>query len=76
MILYTIIPLETVLDGSVSYTPLYSELALKNGGTLLVEKHGPNSARVVRLISSNPLDYLDPHLLPGKIVDFKAANQA
>ncbi len=76
MILYTIVPLEIVLDGSETYTPFYAELPLKNGGTLLVEQSGLNSARVVRLISSNPADYLDPALQPGSIINFKAENQA
>jgi hypothetical protein len=76
LILYTIVPLETVLDGSDNYVPLYSELPLKNGGTLLLEQCGQNSARVVRLISSNPGDYLDPKLAPGSIIEFRAENRA
>jgi hypothetical protein len=76
LILYTIVPVEVVMEGSDSYQPVYTELPWKGGGTLLVEQCGISSARVVRLISSNAVDYLDPALQPGSIIEFKAENQA
>jgi hypothetical protein len=68
--LWTVMPLEMVMDGSESYQPVYTELPWKNGATLLVEAVGLNSARLVRLISTNPKDYLDPALQPGSIIKF------
>lgn len=72
MILYTIVPLQSVLDGSENYQPVYSEIPWQDGGTLVVEQCGVHSARVVRLISSNPNDYLDPELQPGNIIEYVA----
>ena len=68
---YTIMPLEVVMEGSETFEPVYSEMSWKNGGTLLVEEMGQNQAKVVRLISSDPLDYLDPAVQPGCIIEFK-----
>lgn len=64
-------PLEVVMEGSDSYQPKYSEIPWKNGGTLMVEETGQNQAKVVRLISSNPADYLDPAVQPGCIIEYK-----
>ena len=70
--LYTIMPLDVVMEGSESYEPQYTEMAWKNGGTLLVEEMGQHQAKVVRLISSDPQDYLDPTIQPGCIIEFKS----
>jgi hypothetical protein len=69
-------PLETVMDGSKGHQPVYSEIPWKNGGTLIVEKLDLDSARIVRLISTNPLDYLESSIQPGAIIQYKAENQA
>jgi hypothetical protein len=75
LILHTIIPLEVVLDGSDSYQPVYSEIPWKGGGTLLVEDCGQNSVKVVRLLSTNPSDYLDPAVQPGSILGYEGKMQ-
>lgn len=67
--LWTVMPLNMVMDGSESYQPAYAEIPWKNG-TLLVEETGQSTARVVRLISSDPLDYLNPELQPGNIISY------
>jgi len=69
--LWTVVPLDVVMDGSETYQPLYAEMPWKNGGMLLVEAVGLRSARVVRLISSDPNDYLDPALQPGSMIEYK-----
>ncbi len=76
MILYTIVPVEAVLEGNDSFEPVYDELPWKDGGTLLVEQCGLKKARIVRLLSSNPADYLDPAVQPGSIIEFCAKSQA
>lgn len=73
--LYTIMPLEAVMEGQESNLPTYTEMLCKNG-TLIVEALSMNSARVVRLISSDPMDYLNPSMQPGSIINFKAESQA
>lgn len=72
---WTIMPLEIVFEGS-DLPPLYVEIPWRNGGSLMVEEIGHNQARVVRLISTNPSDYLDPAVQPGSIIHYKAESQA
>jgi hypothetical protein len=36
-----------------------------NNSTLIVKDSSPGKARVVRLISTNPYDYLKPEYMPG-----------
>lgn len=74
--LWTVMPLETVMDGIERYQPVYSEIPWKNGGTLIVEKLDSDCARVVRLISTNSIDYLESSIQPGTLIQYKAENQA
>ncbi len=67
MIIYTPLPIESVLEGSESFSPEYKEIEI-DGNKLLVEHHSFNEGKVVRLISSNPQEYLKPHLQPGAII--------
>ena len=60
MMLYTIMPLEMVLEGNDDVNVTYKEIPLPDGDILMVEPTGLNTARVVRLISSNPSHYLNP----------------
>lgn len=73
--LYTIMPLAAVMEGHESHLPTYTEMPCKNG-TLIVEALSMNSVRIVRLISSDPMDYLNPSMQPGIIIEYKAENQA
>ncbi|NLZ93757.1 MAG: hypothetical protein GX922_07085 [Firmicutes bacterium] len=68
--LWTIIPVETVMAGLDNFQPQYKELTWKNK-TLLVEPQGMAEAKVIRIISSDPLDYLNPQLQPGQIIKLK-----
>ena len=67
MILYTAMPLEAVLEGMESYRPEHLELDHPRG-KIIVERISPTQARVVRLISPCPQDYLDPKTQPGTII--------
>ncbi|HHY92863.1 MAG TPA: hypothetical protein GX511_05940 [Firmicutes bacterium] len=69
MILYTPLPLEQVLEGFETYQPQYEELVYR-GHKVLVERTGVNQARLVRLLSTNPNDFLDPSFFPGSIITF------
>jgi len=70
--LYTIVPLETVLQGIETYAPGYSEIE-QDGRRLLVEPLGLTEARIVRLISPDAQDYLLPQWQPGNIIKFSPA---
>lgn len=69
MILYTAMPLELVLEG-IDRTYNYKEIDI-NGIKLVIEPIDINHGKIVRLISTNPQDYLNGELSPGKIIEFK-----
>lgn len=68
MILYTSMPLEIVLEG-MDKTYEYKEIDV-GGVKLVVEPMGINQGKIVRLLSSNPQDFLNPNFSPGKIITF------
>ena len=65
--LYTVLPLEDVLDG-IEADPHPTREVVMGGILMEVEPMGDFQARVVRVISSNPQDYLVPQHQPGSIV--------
>lgn len=68
MILYTALPLELILEGYEEFSPKYEEMK-KGGQLLLIEPISFNRGKIVRLISSNPQDYMNPSLQPGEIIN-------
>ncbi len=67
--LYTIVPYNQVwdeLDGSVSSNE--SQEVMVQGCVMQVTPIDSGSATVVRLLSTNPSDYLNPALQPGSVV--------
>ncbi|OPY59812.1 MAG: hypothetical protein A4E55_00001 [Pelotomaculum sp. PtaU1.Bin035] len=69
MILYTPLQLELVLEGfDKTQYPDYKEIEYK-GVKMLVEGEGFGRKRIVRLISTNPFDYLRPELSPGSVIE-------
>lgn len=65
MILYTPMQLELVFDGmEKSVVANQREISFDNK-TLVVEDNGYGMAKMVRLISTDPMDYLNPNLIPG-----------
>lgn len=69
MLLYTAMPLELVLEG-IDKTYDFKEVELGNI-KLLVEPIDMNRGRIVRLLSTNPQDYLNPKYTPGTILEYK-----
>jgi len=69
MTLWSIIPEEIVL-GTVAPPPTYEEIEC-NGMKCLVEKTGPAQCRVVRLLTTDPSDYLHSELQPGTILTYE-----
>lgn len=61
--LHTVIPIEDVL-ATAAPSPVYGEVVM-GGRRLVVSFTAEGSARLERLISTNPLDYLHPRLQPG-----------
>lgn len=70
MILYTEVPLETVLDGLNDPRPACEEVTV--GGVLMqVEAVSPYQGKIVRLLSPDPMHYLNPAYAPGQLIEFK-----
>lgn len=68
MIIWTVLPIEQVLEG-IDKPPSYEEIEYE-GINLQVERLSPTQCRIVRIISTNPLDFLQPNFQPGQIISF------
>lgn len=69
MILYTPMQLELVLEGfDTTRYPDYKEIEYQ-GVAMVVESEGFGRQKIVKLLSTNPFDYLKPELAPGSIIN-------
>jgi hypothetical protein len=66
MILYTVLPIETVLEG-LEQERNFVDIQLE-GLTLTVEPVSLEEAVIVRVISTDPRHYLNPQFSPGRKV--------
>lgn len=71
MIIWTVFPEEMVLKNTLEEgVPQYEEI--EYGGTkVMVEGISPSQYRIVRILSSNPQDYLRPELQPGAVFTYR-----
>lgn len=69
MIIYSPMVPELIWEGADQFWPNYQEIKMGRL-TLLIEPLGFHQARVVRLLSTNPADYLYSPYQPGKIISF------
>ncbi|MDN5345043.1 MAG: hypothetical protein PWQ18_1157 [Clostridia bacterium] len=67
--LYTPLPPELIWEGQESFCPQFQEIKIGKL-TLEVEPLGFNQARIVRLISTDPADYLSSPYQPGSVLEF------
>lgn len=67
MIVYTPVPLEQVFEGIEDQVKPLKEMNV-NGLIMQVEQLNEYEARIVRLISPNPQDYLNPKYAPGQTI--------
>lgn len=65
--LYTVLPLEEVLDG-FELDPQPTVQLSWGGIPVEAEPLGSFQARVVRVLSTDPRHYLEPHVQPGTII--------
>lgn len=70
MILYTSVPIETVMEGFEDKQPETSEVTV-NGILMQIEPVAPYQGKIVRLYSPDPMNYLNPDYAPGTIIEFK-----
>lgn len=71
MILYTPMQLELVVEGLEEMKEPAARLVEIGGVPLIIEDTGPGESRVVRLLSTEPRDYLRPDLYPGAVIKFQ-----
>lgn len=71
MLYYTIIPSEDLFseEDTDKAEPTLLEIS-HNGLTMLVRPTGHGRGQIQRLISSNPVDYLNPDFQPGNEISF------
>jgi len=69
MILWSIVPGELVL-GDVTPPPAYEEIEC-SGMKCLVEKTSPTQCKIIRLLTTDPSDYLRTELQPGAILTYE-----
>ncbi|WP_281887547.1 YlzJ-like family protein [Paenibacillus sp. YYML68] len=69
---YTIMPLEAVFEGydKLEEATPAMEVVI-NGVTMQVQPINTQQAAIVRLISCNAQDYLNPQYAPGRLIEFQ-----
>jgi len=67
MLFHSIAPIHQVLDGMEEERP-YRDIVWKNRRLIVEPLADGRHARIVRLISSNPADFLRPDLRPGTVI--------
>ncbi|HHY42264.1 MAG TPA: hypothetical protein GX514_05390 [Thermoanaerobacterales bacterium] len=70
MVLYTSMPIELVMEG-IDRKYEFKEVEIE-GVKLIIEPIGINQGKIVKLLSTNPQDFLNPNFSPGKIINFSA----
>lgn len=70
MILWTVMPIELVLAQQDNVSNPYEEIEYA-GTKMMVERMPSNQCRIVRILSSNPMDFLRSDIQPGTILNFK-----
>lgn len=75
MILWTIVPEEMVLADQNQPNPTYEEIEYA-GQKVVAQKISQNEFRVVRLLTTDPSNYLRTELQPGTVITYKPVIQA
>jgi hypothetical protein len=70
MTIHSIMPMEVIFAGLEQQTYNYVEVTV-GGISMQVEIVGVNQAKVVRLLSCRPDDYLNPAYTPGTIIYYQ-----
>lgn len=71
MIIYSVMPMEAIMKGMDETEYHFTEAEID--GLKMVVEHVPQTteARIVRLLSPNPQDYLNPRYMPGQKIYFR-----
>jgi hypothetical protein len=70
MTIHSIVPMEIIFAGMEQQTYDYIEMTI--GGIMMqVEVVGLNQAKIIRLLSCQPNDYLNPAYMPGTMISYQ-----
>ena len=75
MIMYTAIPQDQLWDGFDDKVEPYQEIYM-NGLIMQVQPLNAYQAKIVRIVSPDPQDYLNPSYLPGQMIRFRPSVDA
>lgn len=70
MILHSVIPSEVVFENYEQVGKMEMRELQFGSITMLVEPTGAFEGRIIRMISPNPQDYLNPRFAPGQKIYF------
>lgn len=70
MIHYTPLPIESVFEGYDESQSALEEIVFQGVSMMVEPQENGKQATIVRVISSNPQDYLNPDFAPGKVISF------
>lgn len=68
MFLYTTVPIEQIFPSETNNLQ-YQEIDLGVGKKIIIEKINDSQCKIVRLISTDSNDYLNPQFQPGSIIN-------
>lgn len=71
MIIHSTIPMEVIFENNEKVNKQDIHEVQFGHATMLVEPISSYEGRIVRLISPNPQDYLNPRFAPGEIIAFR-----
>lgn len=69
MLLYTIIPMESIFESETDNQEDFHEIEIMQGqASLLIQSISGGKYKITRIISTDPQDYLRPEWQPGTII--------
>ena len=72
MIIYSVMPMELIMENIEGMSDIQYEETEIDGVKMVVERTPQTSeAKIVRLLSLNPQDYLNPRFAPGTTIYFR-----
>ncbi|WP_371371197.1 YlzJ-like family protein [Sporomusa aerivorans] len=71
MVLWTIMPVEMIFQQEAEESQNNYEEVEYAGAKVMVERINDNKCRIVRIISSNPMDYLRDDIQPGVCLTYR-----
>jgi hypothetical protein len=71
MIIDSVIPIERIFENMENMECNYQETEVDGIQMVVEPTDRPYEAKIVRLLSPNPQDYLNPRFMPGQTIHFR-----